>query len=282
MNTAITLTNNAELTHSQFTWISESVKSMCGINLHDGKMALVKARLNKRLRLLGLKDYGEYVEFVKSQPNSTETQAMLDALSTNLTAFFREPRHFDFLRQVVLPAMKQADNRKIRIWSAGCSSGEEAYSIAITLAESLPDIAEWDVGLLATDISNTALGRARQAVYSRDRVSEMTPALLKKYFCPAIENAQKAYQVRDFIREKVNFARLNLVEAWPMKGRFDVIFCRNVMIYFDKHTQERLIARLAAQLAPGGYLFIGHSESLAGVKHELNYVQPTIYQREQR
>jgi len=271
-----------ELSESQFNEISDLVKSLCGINLHDGKKELVKARLTKRLRKLNLCSFAEYMEYVRSDTSGAELTNMLDALSTNLTSFFRENEHFEYLAEQVFPAI--LDNaprtgRRLRIWSAGCSSGEEPYSIAITVSEKIPDLRSWDAKILATDISTRMLARAARGVYDAERIKTVSPQARSRYFECIETRPDRMYRVTDALGAMVHYARLNLMNRWPMQGPFDVIFCRNVMIYFDKVTQGKLINRFYDLLAPGGTLFIGHSESLAGVKHQFRYMQPTIYQR---
>jgi chemotaxis protein methyltransferase CheR len=270
-------TSMAELSESQFNTISDFVKNSCGINLHDGKKELVKARLSKRLRVLGMTTFEQYINFLGSAGGAGEITLMLDALSTNLTFFFREVKHLNFLRDTVLPelAKQRANSRRLRIWSAGCSSGEEPYSIAVIMHEVLTNIAGWNTGILATDLSTRMLARAKDGIYEVERFREMPRELVSRYFHASAGD----YAVNDTLRRIVTFARLNLMHRWPMSGPFDVIFCRNVMIYFDKPTQSRLVERFSSMLSPGGYLFIGHSESLAGVQHQLSYVQPTVYQK---
>jgi len=275
------LASQAELTPSQFRSISELVKRQCGINLHDGKVALVKARLSKRLRALGLTDFGAYMDHVQGDATGSELVAMFDALSTNLTHFFREPRHFEMLRERVIPAMleRHQKDRRLRIWSAGCSSGEEPYSVAITLHDVLGGLGGWDVGILGTDLSVRMLNIAQRGVYPPDRLQTVGPRLLLDHFTCELDRGRQTHRVKEPLRRAVQFARLNLMDPWPMKGQFDAIFCRNVMIYFDKASQGELIERFWQQLAPGGTLFIGHSESLAGVRHRFRYVQPTVYEK---
>jgi chemotaxis protein methyltransferase CheR len=275
------LLQTTELTDAQFATISDTVRRLCGIHLHEGKTALVKARLNKRLRALGLTGYGQYVDRIQQDAGGSEAAAMLEALSTNHTFFFREPQHFEVLRRSVIPAMlaQHRDDRCLRLWSAGCSSGEEPYSIAITLKEAITDLERWDVGILATDLSRRVLHAAREGIYPEDRLRETPPKQVMEHFTCLPDRSQRRYRVSDALRQIVHVAHLNLVEPWPMKGPFDVIFCRNVMIYFDKATQQRLIDRFWDQLARGGTLFIGHSESLAGVRHRFRYVRPTVYEK---
>jgi len=271
-----------ELSEPQFNEISDLVKSLCGINLHDGKKELVKARLTKRLRKLNIRSFAEYMDLVRGDTSGAELTNMLDALSTNLTSFFRENEHFEYLANQILPTIVDRSaqtGRRLRIWSAGCSSGEEPYSIAITANEKIPNVQSWDAKILATDISTRVLARAAKGVYDADRIKTVSPQARSRYFECIETRPERLYRVTDSLRTMVHFARLNLMDRWPMQGPFDVIFCRNVMIYFDKATQGKLINRFYDLLAPGGTLFIGHSESLAGVKHQFRYAQPTIYQR---
>ncbi len=281
MNTALLL-EAIELTDAQFDWIRCLAKSACGIDLGDGKKELVRARLTKRLRKLSLRDFGKYIEYVRNDTTGMELTALLDALATNQTSFFREVEHFDHLREKVIPyivAGAGSDKRRLRIWSAGCSSGEEPYSIAITVREGVPNVDSWDVRILATDISTRVLAQAEKAIYDRERVKVVPPRLQSKYFRVAEARPERLYRVDDRMKRMVHFARLNLMDPWPMKGPFDVIFCRNVMIYFDKPTQGRLVQRFSELLVSGGTLFIGHSESLTGIRHGFRYVQPTVYQK---
>lgn len=273
-----------DITEAQFNEISNLVKGLCGINLHEGKKELVRARLSKRLRALQLTGFREYLIFLREdlEAGGNELTALLDAVSTNLTSFFRENAHFQYLASVVLPdlaATRRAGERKLRIWSAGCSSGEEPYSIALTLCEQLPDWEQWDLGILATDLSTRVLQIARQGEYEAQRLATVPAGMLNTYFARLPDTTEKRYQVRAAVRRLVHFARLNLMAPWPMSGPFDIIFCRNVMIYFDKPTQGALVRRFAELLAPGGTLFIGHSESLTGIEHSFRYVQPTIYEK---
>ncbi len=272
----------AELTDREFEKISDLVKSLCGINLHQGKKELVKARLNKRLRALNLSTFDDYMAYIRKDASDDELITMLDAISTNLTSFFREQGHFDHLAKTILPqiaASRASSARRLRIWSAGCSSGEEPYTIAIVLHEHLSDFASWDAKILATDLSTKVLAKAVQGTFAAERLGEIPGAYVSRYFTCVQTRPERIFQVQDSIRRLVTFARLNLLESWPMHGPFDVVFCRNVMIYFDKPTQTRLIERFWEIMAPGGILYVGHSESLAGVKHRFEYVQPTVYRK---
>jgi len=279
---SIGVLRSVELSDSQFSEISDLVRKISGINLHDGKKELIKARLTKRMRKLDIGGFDEYLERVWGDSSGGELMAMLDALSTNLTSFFREPVHFEHLKEQVIPSLlidNRMRHRKLRIWSAGCSSGEEPYSIAITLRESIPNLQLWDARVLATDISTMMLERGREGIYTDVRIKTISPQARSKYFTCVQTKPDRLYELKQEVRDLVHFARLNLMKPWPMRGPFDVIFCRNVMIYFDKPTQGGLVRRFWDLLAPGGTFFIGHSESLAGVQHEFKYVLPTIYKK---
>ena len=274
--------NDAEcVTERDFQRISEIVHKHCGINLHDGKKELVRARIAKRLRVSGLRTASEYLEHVFADPTGQEFTCFIDSLSTNLTSFFREVGHFDYLVETHLPAMllrkRKAGTSRIRVWSAGCSTGEEPYSLALTLLNATGDGAGWDIKLLATDISTQVLATAKAGIYDKTRVASVPAALKGKYLTAARTGDKSAFQVVPAARNLIQFAYLNLMEEWPFSGPFDFIFCRNVMIYFDKPTQEKLVNRYWEHLEKGGLLFTGHSESLTGVKHRFDYVQPTIY-----
>ena len=270
-----------ELSDAHFHQISEWVRTLCGINLHLGKKELVKARLSKRVRQLELPSFGRYLELVRSQPGGPEMKAMLDALSTNLTSFFREDKHFEYLKNVVLSGLmaQEGQERRIRVWSAGCSSGEEPYSIAMVLAATLPQTPAWDIRILATDLSTRVLQLARQGVYDERKV-QTVPGQYRQRFMELVQvRPSRQYRIVEQLRQRVHFSRLNLLDNWPMRGPIDVIFCRNVMIYFDKPTQAQLVERFWKLLSPGGTLVLGHSESLAGVRHKFGYAQPTVYQK---
>lgn len=263
-----------KLEKAQFEKISQLVYRLTGINLHPGKEELVNARLTKRLRALRLKSFDAYMEYLKQVNPEGELIAMTEAMTTNKTSFFREQHHFDYLGQQIIPGLK---NRKIRVWSAGCSSGEEPYSIAILLNEATQDPTLWDIRILATDLSSRMLACGRKGIYDTSHLQDVPSLLISKYFTCIETKPVRSYQIIEPLRRLVHFAKLNLMEEWPMSGPFDVIFCRNVMIYFDKPTQERLIHRFWKLLKPGGYIFTGHSESLTGSAHKFHYVQPAIY-----
>lgn len=267
----------AELSAAQFSHISEMLYQLCGISLQGGKEGLVKARLSKRLRALGFSGFDQYLNHVEGDATGRELVTMIDALTTNKTSFFRDAPHFDVLRTAIIPEARAQGG--LRLWSAGCSSGEEPYSLGMTLKETCSDAELSGARILATDISTRVLDRARSGVYDEEMVQDVPPALHQRYFHPAQTAPVRTYQVNDDVRRLVRFARLNLMETWPMRGPFDAIFCRNVMIYFDKPTRERLVARFHTLLRPGGYLFVGLSESLNSLTHSFHYVQPAAYQK---
>jgi chemotaxis protein methyltransferase CheR len=268
------------LTEAEFTRLADVVYRHCGINLHEGKMDLVRARLAKLMRVGGFGSPGEYLDHVMADASGEEFTKLIDGLSTNLTSFFRERNHFDYLEHKFLPtllaAKRQAGQRRLRGWSAGCSSGEEPYSLAMVLLESVGS-GDWDVKLLATDISTRVLAHGQRGVYEQKRTDGLPPALRTKYLSPSRAQGRTSYEVSPALREVISFRHLNLMQPWPFSGPFDFIFCRNVMIYFDKPTQQKLVGRYFDLLSPGGLLFTGHSESLTGITHGFRYEQPTIY-----
>ncbi|PKN53030.1 MAG: chemotaxis protein CheR [Deltaproteobacteria bacterium HGW-Deltaproteobacteria-13] len=265
-----------KLSSSQFDKISRLVYQVSGIDLHEGKEELVKARLLKRLRHLRISDFDRYVKYLANDKSGKEIIAMVDVLTTNKTNFFRESEHLDFLRDEIIPGLPKGP---VRIWSAGCSSGEEPYSIAIVLCECIPDIGKRDVRILATDISDRMMERARQGLYDEETLKPVAPQLRLKYFNNVAAGTGRKYRVVPHLQSMVHFAKLNLMEEWPMSGLFDVIFCRNVMIYFDKPTQENLVRRFWSMLREGGYLLVGHSESLTFLNHDYRYLKPAVYQK---
>lgn len=269
------------LSGPQFEAIRRLIHEVCGINLQAGKEALVRSRLSKRLRALGLADFDAYLARVREDRTGAELSELVNALTTNKTSFFREPEHFEYLREVIVPEL-EGRRGPIRVWSAGCSSGEEAYSLAIVLREALTDAAWREVRILATDISTRVLAKARDGVYAEGEVRVIPRAWLARYFEKVQRDGQTAYAVRAELRSAVRVARLNLMEPWPMKGPFDLIVCRNVMIYFDRPTQQRLVQRFWEMLAPGGHLFVGHSESLTSLGHSFRYVRPATYVKPRR
>jgi chemotaxis protein methyltransferase CheR len=275
------LAEGIQITEGEFKRLSKLVYDHCGINLHDGKRELVQARVAKRLRGGPFRSVSAYLDHVLADTRGDEFTHLIDAISTNLTSFFREPRHFEFLSQTFLPQLVQrkqkAGSKQILCWSAACSSGEEPYTLAITLREHLPP-GDWDVKILATDISTRVLKTAMAGAYPKERLKDVSPQIRGKYFTPGkTATGDVAFTANDSLKGMIRFRHLNLIPAWPFRGPFDFVFCRNVMIYFDKPTQEALVGRFDDVLDKGGLLFTGHSESLTGVRHSFQYVQPTIY-----
>ena len=271
---------------SDYHFIRSLVYERSRINLGPDKRELVAARLGKRLRAMQIASISDYCSYLRTPEAQDEVANLIDAISTNHTFFFREEQHFEFLRTVALPelaARRRAERwPALRVWSAACSSGEEPYSLAITLAETFPVLAPdmaWRIE--ATDISHRVLDRARAAIYEeRGVVGHVPPPLVTKYFQRGFGPQQGNYRVKPCLQEHVVFSHLNLIDdEFPFPDHFQVVVCRNVMIYFDRPTQEHLVARLAAHLVPGGFLLVGHSESLTGIKHSLTLLAPAIYRR---
>lgn len=270
-----------DLRDVDFEKISRFVYDHCGINLHEGKKALVKARLGKRLREGNFKSFSDYYRYVTTPEGSDELIVMIDSLSTNLTSFFREADHFLRLREIAAEVIKKSRKGSIpmlRIWSAGCSTGEEPYSIAMSLREMYGEH-EIGVKIIATDISTRVLNKAIQGIYPGEKVGNVSSALLKKYFQVGQRNWDGYYRVKQEIKDMVDFERFNLMEEVPYREPFDVIFCRNVMIYFDKTTQGAMVSKFFKCLKDGGYLFVGRSESLTGLNHQFKYAEPSVYRK---
>ena len=246
-------------TRGDFQTVARLLHGMAGITLQDSKATLVYSRLAKRLRVLGLESFSDYCDLVGGDAGADERQAMLAALTTNVTRFFREPHHFEHLRTRVIEPLADAirAGRRLRIWSAGCSTGQEPYSIALTILDVLPEAAKLDVRILATDIDPNVVATAREAIYAADLI-EGVPAGLRSRWLERRPGGD--WSVSATARALVSPKVLNLMEPWPMKGPFDAIFCRNVVIYFDEPTQERVWSRFVPLLAPGGRLYVGHSE----------------------
>jgi chemotaxis protein methyltransferase CheR len=253
------------LTRRDFEKISKILHSETGIVLPVNKVNLVYSRLAKRLRLLELKTFREYCHLISEPAGREERLAMIAALTTNVTRFFREPHHFEHLRDKMMPRLIEAlrNGERVRLWSAACSSGQEAYSMALTILSVLPDATQYDIKILATDIDPNMIAQAEAGLYDESLMGGVPPAFKQRWFKPREPNSS-IYEVSRDVRALVTFRQLNLLESWPMKGRFDAIFCRNVVIYFDSETQERLWIRMSSALHPQGTLYIGHSERVNG------------------
>jgi len=262
----------------ELTQIIRLVYDRSGITLHEGKRALVEARLRKRVRALGCATFAEYLQHVEADPTGQALSALLDAIATKHTSFFREEQHFRFLETRVLPELR-ARAGSIRVWSAACATGEEPVTLAVTLLEALPAVDHSRLRLMASDLSGNALAVARAGVYRLDRVATVPLPLLRRYFERGLGAQAGLARVSARLRRVIDYRQLNLLEIGSLGEQFDVIFCRNVLIYFDRAVQQRVVAMLERHLAPGGYLFIAHSESLNTLNHALRWVAPAIYQQ---
>jgi len=266
------------LRSSEFASIRRIMSDRCGICFPEGKETLIQSRLAKRLRALSCTSYRQYLAYLERDSSGEELGMMIDALTTNKTSFFRESHHFEFIRSRLVPTFQNLRSG-IRLWSAGCSTGEEPYSLAVLLSEKLPEERRKQCLILATDISHRVLATASAAIYSEDALQGSEASLLKKHMVSVQKKPTQLYRIGDQERAMVRFAYLNLADSWPMHGPFDAIFCRNVMIYFDADTRKRLVRRFWEKVKPGGYLFVGHSESLGAGSREFRYVEPAIYMK---
>ena len=265
------------LTDKDFNLISKIVGDRTGIVLSPAKRDMVYSRLTRRLRTLGLTQFKDYCELIQGG-DEAELLEFTNAITTNLTSFFRENHHFDYLAKTVLPGLiKKKPNKKIRVWSAGCSSGEEPYSLAITFKENVP--ANWDVKILATDLDTNMVAKGKNGTYEVDKLTGLSKSQLKKWLQRGRGNQEGMARMSESLREMITFKQLNLMHEWPVKGPFDFIFCRNVVIYFDKDTQRVLFERYANLLDHDAHLFIGHSESLHNVSNRFKLLGKTIYQK---
>lgn len=270
------LIKNSEyfFTKNDLHLISDIIKNEAGIVLSDSKASLVYSRLAKRIRKLGMEKFSDYCSYIKTKEGEEERKEMLAALTTNVTSFFREPHHFDHLRNIALPDLIKTakSGGRVRIWSAACSSGQEAYSIGLTLLSMMPDANNYDIRILATDIDKNILAKASDGTYEKTLISSIPINLRSKGF-KAARDQTDIFRVSEELRKLISFRLLNLIGDWPMKGKFNAIFCRNVVIYFDGKTQEALWPRLAAKLDNNGVLYVGHSEripdpSLIGLRND--------------
>ena len=262
-----------ELRPSEFEMIRDLAMRSFGLDLRAGKERLVQTRLAKHLRTGGFQSFKQYYDRVRADSSGELLVGLIDALTTNHTAFLREPVHFDFLRELLGRDFK--GRRRIDIWTTASATGEEPYTLLFTALSAFDTTLPPDVQILASDISTRALSIAKKGSYTRERLATLPPAWISRFFQADASNLQ----VKADLRSRITFQRINLIETLPVNMTFPVIFCRNVMIYFNKATQEDLVNRLANKLEPGGYLFVGHSESLSGINHPLRYVRPAVYQK---
>jgi chemotaxis protein methyltransferase CheR len=269
----------------EFQLFRKLIHAEVGISLGEHKRELVRSRLSRRIRATGAASFQQYYDrLMAGDLGSDERIRMINAITTNKTDFYRERVHFQFLERQIVPALKaraaRTGDRRVRIWSAGCSTGEEPYTIAITLRESLENLLAWDVRILASDIDTDVLAQAAEGIFAEERVQEIPLPILRRFFRRGTGAYAGLVQVAGEVRQLVSFRRINLLEVpWPIRTSFDCIFCRNVIIYFDKPTQRRLMERFADFLQDDGHLFLGHSESLYGISDRFDPLQNTIYRK---
>jgi len=286
MRTTLDLSNRAErefpFSVKEFRYLASLVYERSGIVLAAHKQDMVYARLARRLRSLGLSSFQQYCELIQSEDGASEIGSLINAITTNLTRFFREIHHFEHLREVVLKESSlhaaQSGQRRLRIWSAGCSSGEEPYSIAMMLMEGLPGLERWDARILATDLDTSMVEKAATGCYPESALHNVPRTMQLRYFETDTSEYDTEWTVASAVRRLITFKQLNLLGAWPMSGKFDAIFCRNVMIYFDAATKAKLVSRFAGLLKPRGWLYVGHSESLLDNQSSFELKGRTIYQ----
>jgi len=271
-----------QINDAQYKKLAQLVYRLCGINLGSGKKELLRARLAKRLRATSSSDVRQYIQHLESDGTGSELVCFLDCITTNKTDFFREPQHFDFLARELLPQChKLCQGREpLRVWSAASSTGEEPYTLAMVLMENRQHWRDRGIWLMASDLSTQVLDHGRQGVYAADRAATIPRPLLVKYFQRGQRRWTGYVRVRKGLRDMVEFRRLNLMDPFKFSDPLHIVFCRNVMIYFDKPTQEKLVQKFFDVLVPGGYLFVGHSESLTGIEHRFKFVRPAVYRKE--
>jgi chemotaxis protein methyltransferase CheR len=274
------------LSDREFRSLQELIYREAGIHLSEAKKALVSGRLTRRLRALGLDNFKDYYEQVEA--NADERTAMLDCISTNETRFFREPKQFDFLEATVLPHWRALGDsgtipKKIRVWSAACSSGEEPYTLAMVLGTHFPDSDGWSVEILASDLSTRVLSAAREGVWPIERSNDIPERFRKAWMLRGIRSEEGHMRAHPRLKSMIEFRRINLNDRnYAIRDSFDLIFCRNVLIYFNRESKTDVINRLTQHLSPTGLLFLGHAESLTGTSHTLEHAGPTAYRRSQR
>jgi len=276
------LTGTFELTDEEFEQFRSIIYKSIGIHLSEKKRSLLVSRLSRRLRALNLNTFSQYYRYLQKSPDSkNELMHMINRITTNKTDFFREIQHFDFLKKELFPyIIEKAENgdrsRTVRIWSAGCSSGEEPYSIAMTIADTFKDYMGWDIKILATDIDTEVLAKAINGIYPVQSIDAVPKEYLIRFFTRQDNN----YRVKQGIKSMIVFRKLNLMQpVFPIKRPFDIIFCRNVIIYFDIETKTELMKKFHHYLKDSGYIFLGHSESLMHMKAEFKYIQNTVYRK---
>jgi len=274
-----------QLSSDDFKFICHFVYENTGIVLNDSKKEMLYRRLTRIIRERKLNSFGEYCQLLRVQ-GEQEKDFFINAITTNLTSFFRENHHFEYLSQEELPALLKSKRvgsngkKRLRVWSSASSTGEEPYSIAITLLEAMKkDLPQWDIKILATDIDSNVLAKGKAGIYDANRIEEIPQKLKQSYFFQGCGKSSQSVKVHDKLSSLITFKQLNLLHDWPMKGPFDAIFCRNVIIYFDKKTQQELFSRYYEMLAPGGLLFLGHSENLGNYQQYFSNVGRTIFRK---
>jgi chemotaxis protein methyltransferase CheR len=282
-NTTLTLqlpVADFAFSNAEFERLRELVREHTGIALSEAKRQLVYGRLARRLRALRLDSFADYIKLLEAGEGN-ELEEFVNAVTTNLTSFFREPHHFEFMASQMLPTVMKRNTgaRKMRIWCCAASTGEEPYSIAMVLREAQQQLVGWDVKLLATDLDSAVLAHGQAGVYTAERFNGMDPKRMARFFDKGGGAHAGKLRAREELRSLITFKQLNLMRDWPMRGPFDAIFCRNVIIYFDKPTQRELFERMARLQRPGDLLFLGHSESLYRVSDRYELIGRTIYRR---
>jgi chemotaxis protein methyltransferase CheR len=267
-------------TNDHFNRLRCLVNAHTGISVSESKRELVYSRLSRRLRQLGMNDFEGYCRMLE-EGDQGEVPQFVNAITTNLTSFFREEHHFQYLADRALPELmlRNSKTRQLRLWSAGCSTGEEPYSMAIVVRECIRNIGNWDIKILATDINSSVLETAERGIYSDDRISGLSPERLKTSFRKGLGENAGSIKIMSELQRMISFQQLNLMDVWPMHCLFDIIFCRNVVIYFNKERQRILFDRFANALAPNGFLFVGHSESLFDLCSKFELIGKSLYVR---
>lgn len=271
---------DAKLSDKDFERLQSYIQGNYGIKMPPEKRIMLQSRLQKRLRHLQIPTYEEYLKYAFEKAPNVELVHMMDVVSTNKTDFFREPAHFEFLTKRYLPEFYEAGGRHLDLWSAGCSSGEEVYTLAMVFEEFLREHHGFDYRILGTDISTIVLNKAKQAVYSEKVAEIIPPEMKRRYLLRSKDRKQQLVRFIPAIRKKASYTRLNLMdESFSVHKKFDIIFCRNVLIYFNRQTQEQVINKLCQHLKTGGFFFFGHSESITGLNVPLKYIQQTVFQK---
>ncbi len=273
--------NNARMTKADFERLSSFIYEQYGIKMPLVKKTLLESRLHKRLNSLNITTFKDYIDLVlNAKQTDYEILSMVNAITTNKTEFFREAKHFEFLTSEVLPELSERRNKQVKIWSAGCSSGEEVYTLAMVLSEFSENHSNIDYSILGTDISTDVLDKSILAIYPEERIATLPLFLKRKYFLKSKEAIKRTVRVVPELRKKASFQRLNFMDtSYPVNQVFDVIFCRNVLIYFDKPTQEAVIRKLCEKLYKGAWLFLGHSESISSLNLPLEQIKPTVFRK---